>query len=331
MALLRKINTKAKTEDNTGFGTNSTYSGGRFFNRDGSPNIIKRGLPFWDRNSIYHTLIGYPSWKFLLVVIGGFVLINIGFASLYYLIGIDHLGGMKPGTPLENFGEAFFFSAQTFTTVGYGRISPVGFVTSFVAALEALIGLLCFAVATGLLYGRFAKPKAYLRFSDYAVIAPYKGGTAFMFRMTPYKNNQLLDVETKISLAMKVEDGAQIVNRFFNLDLEISKVNALTLSWTLVHPITEKSPLYNLKPEEYETLSTEFLIFIKAFDESFSNNVVARSSYTAKEIVFGAKFKPMYYPNEQHNKTILDVSRLNEIEMVALPEPVLIQELNTTD
>jgi hypothetical protein len=319
MALLKKINTEATTQNDTGFGSNSSYNAGRFVNRDGSPNITKQGLSLAERYSIYHTLLALPLWKFLLFIVAVYIAINLFFATIYCLMGIEHLGGIiTTGSVLHNFGEAFFFSAQTFTTVGYGRINPVGFGASAIAAIEALLGLLSFALATGLLYGRFARPQSFIKFSDFAVVAPFENGVALMFRMVPYKNNALLDAEAKISLAMQVEENGKMNNRFFTLDLQIAKVNALTLSWTIVHPINEKSPLYNIAQEDYANFKVELLVFVKAFDEMFANTVVARTSYSAQEIVFGAKFKPMYHPSDNNTKTILDIAKLNEIETTSI-------------
>jgi inward rectifier potassium channel len=196
MALLRKINNRAKTENNTGFGSNSDYSGGRFVNRDGSPNMRKKGVSIFKRYSIYHTLLALPLWKFLALIFLTYIIINFLFAALYYVIGIEHLGGVISTSPLEDFEDAFFFSTQTFTTVGYGRINPIGFWASTIASIEALLGLLAFALATGLLYGRFSRPEPFLKFSDFAVIAPYESITGLMFRTVPYKNNNLLERKT---------------------------------------------------------------------------------------------------------------------------------------
>ncbi len=311
MALLRKINTKAKTADNTGFGVNTADYGGRFVNKDGQPNIEKRGISLLERISWFHTMLAIPRWKFLLLIFLFFILINFIFACIYYFIGVEHLGGMVTTSKLEQFGEAFFFSAQTFTTVGYGRINPTGFIASTVAAMEALIGLLSFALVTGLLYGRFSKPKAYLKFSINALIAPFKDGIALMLRVAPFKNTNLSDAEVKLTLGMAVEENGKMVNRFFPLELELSKINALTLSWTIVHPITESSPLYQLTPADYATLQGEVLVFVKAFDDMFSNTVVARSSYTFSEFIVGAKFIPMYHSNTGNNGTVLDFDKLS--------------------
>lgn len=311
MSLIRKLNTKAKTEINTGFGANSADYGGRFVNKSGKANIDKLGIPFLERISWFHTMLAVGIWKFLFIIISFFITVNLIFAGIYYSIGVEHLNGMKTGSELEKFGEAFFFSTQTFTTVGYGRISPTGFGTSAIAAFEALLGLLTFSLATGLFYGRFSKPKAYLKFSDNAIIAPFKDITALMLRIAPFKNATLTDAEAKLTLGMSVEENGKTVNKFFPLELEYEKVNALNLSWTIVHPITESSPLYRFATEDFANTRGEILIFLKAFDDMFSNTVVARSSYTFKEVVVGAKFIPMYHRNEEGDKTILNLDKIN--------------------
>jgi inward rectifier potassium channel len=315
-----KLNKRAQSDDNTGFGINSSYSGGRFVNSKGEPNVHKRGLGIFEKYSLYHTFLGMPRWKFMLILLSTYIIINLFFASLYFLIGIKNLAGSVPGTPLDNYAEAFFFSAQTFTTVGYGRISPDGFLASSIATIEAFLGLLSFAIATGLFYGRFSRPQAYLKYSDIAIIAPYRGISAFMFRMAPYKNNNLLEAEAKVTLAIKVEENGMLTNKFYALSLELSKIYSLTASWTLVHPIDDKSPLYNLQHQDYKNLNAEFIVFIKAFDDTYSNTVTSVKSYIAHEIVFGAKFKVMYHPSENKKSTILYLDRINDIEKADLPK-----------
>jgi hypothetical protein len=311
MTLLRKVNNKAKTENNSGFGTNASNYGGRFLNKDGRPNIKKIGVPYLSQISWYHTLLDLPRWKFLGIILLFYFVINFFFALLYFVIGVEYLGGLQRGDFFTEFGEAFFFSMQTFTTVGYGRISPIGFLTSTVAALEALVGLLSFAIATGLFYGRFSRPTAYLMFSDNILLAPFKENGGLMLRVAPFKNTTLTDAEAKVTLGMMVEENGVMVNRFFPLELEYSKVNALTLSWTIVHPITETSPLYNFTKEDFANTDGEVIVFVKAFDDMFSNTVVARTSYTFNELVYGAKFTPMHNKSDDGGKTILDLEKLN--------------------
>lgn len=190
--------------------------------------------------------------------------------------------------------------------------------TSFVAAVEALFGLLSFAIATGLFYGRFSKPKAHIKFSENALIAPYKDGTALMLRLVPFKNTNLSDGEVKITLGMKIDVNGVLTNTFYNLDLELSKINALNLSWTLVHPINENSPLFGLTKEDFQKIEGEVLVFLKVFDDMYSATVVKRTSYSFKEIIFGAKFSPMFYRSDNQNKTVLHIDKLNSYEKIKL-------------
>jgi len=321
MALMKRFD-RFQSQINTGFGANSANSAGRFYNRNGKVNVIKRGVGLLDRYSWYHTMQAMPTLKFILLLFSIYVFVNLVFAAIYYLIGIEHLAGINTGSSLKNFTEVFFFSTQTFTTVGYGRISPTGFVTSAVATLEAFLGLLGFAIATGLFYGRFSKPQAFIKFSHHALISPYNDGIALMFRMSPYKNNVLSEVEVKLTAAMQLEENGKRMNRFYPLSLEISKVNALTLSWTIVHAIDEKSPLYNLTQSDMRNMNMEILVFVKAFDEVYSNTVMGRNSYVADEMIWGAKFKIMYYPNDDKTKTILDLSMINDYDKVDVMIPV---------
>lgn len=315
MAFLNKINLKAVLDRNTGFGTNANSYGGRFVNKNGTANVEKRGMHFLHRISWYHTMIDMPAWKFMMVILLFYVGINLIFALAYFAIGIEHLDGISMGdSSLSKFGQAYFFSAQTFTTVGYGHISPVGFLTSLLSAAEALIGLLSFAIATGLFFGRFSKPTAFLKFSHNAVVAPYAGNTGLMIRMTPFKNTNFTDAEAKMTLGMSVEENGVRVNKFYSLDLELARINALTLSWTLVHPINEESPLYQFVKEDFENTIGEIFVYIKTFDDMFSNTVATRTSYTFNEVIYGAKFVPMYERSIDNTKTILDLDKLNQYE-----------------
>jgi inward rectifier potassium channel len=312
MALLETINLRAKADKNTGFGTNASSYGGRFVNKNGSANVEKRGMPILQRISWYHTMIDMGMWRFMLIIISFYAGINFIFATIYYGIGIEHLDGIaSTDSEWVKFGQAYFFSAQTFTTVGYGHISPVGFLTSALSAAEALIGLLSFAIATGLFFGRFSRPTAFLKFSHNAVIAPYGDIAGLMIRLTPFKNTNFTDAEAKITLGMSIEEDGKMVNKFYSLDLELEKINALSLSWTLVHPITEESPLFKFTKDDFANTQGEILVFVKTFDDMFSNTVAIRTSYTFEEVIYGAKFEPMYTRSIDNAKTILYLDKLN--------------------
>lgn len=321
MALLKHMNRKAKAENETGLSTNSSLSAGRFFKKDGTPNIEVRGMSFFARLNVYHAMLSIKTWKFILAIMLFFVIVNLLFACVYLMIGLEHLGGMVAHNDAEKFGEAFFFSAQTFTTVGYGRINPIGFWASFTASLEALVGLMSFALATGLLYGRFARPTSYIRYSKNALFAPFKNEVSIMFRMVPYTKNYLVNVEVRVTLALRLFEDGTMKNKFFNLPLDIAKANTMTTNWTLVHSINEESPLYQLTKEDISNAKAELLIFVEGFDESFSSNVISKTSYTYEEFVYGAKFKPMYNPNADNSSTVLHLDRLDDYEKVDISFP----------
>ena len=321
MALFNRLNLKAKSLVNTGFGSSASSYGGRFINKDGSANAVKKGVGFLDKISWYHTMLDMSSWKFLSILMLFYICINFVFALLYFGIGIEHLNGIDPSdSDLVKFGQAYFFSAQTFTTVGYGHVSPTGFYTSALSSAEALMGLLSFAIATGLFFGRFSKPSIFLKFSHHAIIAPYNDGKALMFRLSPYKNTNYIDAEVNVTLGMRIEENGNMMNKFYTLDLEFQKINSLALSWTLVHPITSESPLYGLTASDYESISGEIIVIIKTFDDMFSTTVATRTSYVFEEIVYGAKFKPMYFKSKNNESTVLDLSLLNSFDRIDLAD-----------
>ncbi|MFW0738973.1 ion channel [Flavobacterium sp. T12S277] len=319
MALLKKINQKAQADINSGFGPNANSYGNRFVNKNGTPNVEKRGMHLLRRISWYHTMIDMPNWKFMLILFSFYIGINFIFAIAYYAIGIQHLDGIKQSeSVLTQFGQAYFFSAQTFTTVGYGHISPTGFLTSALSAAEALIGLLSFAIATGLFFGRFSKPTAFLKFADHALISPYRDKRGLMVRLVPFKNTNFTDATAKMTLGLSMKENGVKTNKFYSLDLELERINALSLSWTLVHPITENSPLYNFTQDDFKKVHGEILVFITTFDDMYSNTVAARTSYTFDEVIYGAKFETMYNRSKDGSKTILHLDKLNDYQSVSL-------------
>ena len=270
-------------------------------------------------------MLSMSQWKFWSWLLAGYIFINSLFGIVYFFVGVDQLSGIQSGTNWQNFLEAFFFSAQTLSTVGYGHISPASTAVSAIASFESFLGVLFLALASGLFYGRFSRPRSFLKFSDVALIAPYKDGLALMFRTAPYKNNHLMEAEVKLTMAMKVNRNNEIKNEFYTLAVEFNKINALVLNWTIVHPINESSPIYGLDLNDLKRASAELLVYLKAYDEGFANIVVARTSYTAEEIIEGGKFKPMYYPSSSGAATVLYIDRINEFERINIDQlkPVL--------
>lgn len=306
---LRFRRASAQATDDLGLGLKPGARRG--VNKDGSFNLHRKGLPRFRPYEFYHQLISMPLHRFVALLVLGYILTNVCFGGIYLLVGMEHFArGGEAGFRGEAL-DAFFFSAQTLTTVGYGHIYPTSPLANSVAAVESMVGLLSFAMGCGLLYGRFSRPHARVRFSHRAVIAPYRGGRGFMFRIVNERSNQLIEVEASVSLSMTNPETG--LRTFHTLVLERNHINLFPSNWTLVHPLDETSPLAGLDEAAFRAADVEFIVLIKAFDDTFAQTVYARSSYKAEEVVWGARFTPMLeVPEAGH--PVVDLAKLDGIE-----------------
>lgn len=314
--MIGKIYKSIKDYNDSGLSNLVANQGSRFLNKDGSFNVRKTGVPLMQRLSFFNAMITMPLWKFLLIILCTYFTLNLIFASVYFLIGVEHFAGTNGGTLGEQFMEEFFFSAQTLTTVGYGRVNPTGLFANIVASIEAMTGVLCFALATGLLYGRFSRPVANIIFGKKALIAPFRDGKALMFRLANAKNNPLIDAEMQVLLSMVIEDNGHSIRRFYDLPLQLKTINFLTLNWTVVHPIDDKSPLFGLTADDLMKGDAEIIISMKAFDDTFAQTVSTRHSYKYDEIEWNAKFKTMFTRSTDGKATVLHLDQIGDFEKV---------------
>jgi inward rectifier potassium channel len=310
---------KAKTEaQDPGIGTRTFERSRRTINQDGTFNVIRKGAEGQFRN-LYHFMVGMSWARFFLMTFASYMVLNVIFACMYLGIGVQSLGGEVAGDFTTNFGRAFFFSVQTSTTIGYGHIFPVGWAANMTATVEGILGLMMFALMTGLLYGRFSKPTAKLLFSDKAVIAPFNGERALMFRVVNKRNNVLLEVEVTVMAVWneKNSDG-EIKRNFQPLELERKSILMLPSTWTVVHTLDEDSPLFGMTKQGCLDNKVEILIFFKGFDDSFNQQIRRLHSYTANEVVWGAKFVRNFSTNESGD-TVVDVNGVHSYEQAELP------------
>jgi len=297
----------------------------RTVNLDGSYNIKRITGDALDFD-LYHWLIT-TSWKHYWIVVFLFYgIVNVIFAFVYYAIGTNSIGGIIPGDALHNFLQCFFFSNETFTTVGYGGLHPTGIATSFVASLEAFLGLMSFALATGTLYGRFSKPKPKIKFSTNAVIAPFGEATAFQFVIANQRSSNIMELETIVNFSWvdKSAGDAGGYRRFKQLNLELSKIAMFPTSWTINHVIDEESPMYGMSPEDFIKKEVEAFITLKGFDETYSQTVYIRMSYTAKDLIYGAKFQRAFYVGED-GQLIMDLRKVGSYDLVPMPTAVHVE------
>ena len=287
---------------------------GRLLNRDGSFSVARSGLGFWTSVNPYHALLTMSWGMYLALASFAYLIVNALFACAYVLCGPGALAGVQEGQVHNEFLRAYFFSVQTLATIGYGHISPSGLPANILVTIESLVGLLGFALVTGLLFARFSRPTARILFSDAAVIAPYRGITAFEFRIANQRNNQIIELGAQVLFSrMEKSDGTD-VRRFYELALERRKVAFFPLSWTVVHPIDPSSPLHGLTGNDLRETDAEFLILLTGIDETFSQTVHARSSYKAHEVVWNARFTNIFNRTSGDGPLRVDVSRIHSLE-----------------
>lgn len=297
-----------------GFGEKVASETDRMVNRDGSFNVERTGLGLTALLNPYHILMTMP-WKvFIGLTLLLYFLSNVFFGVIYASFGAAALIDTSE-LPLENLLlRGFFFSVQTFATIGYGTIHPVGVVPNLIVTIESYYSMIITALITGIVFARFSRPRARILFSDIAVVAPYHDKTAYMIRIVNSRNNQLIEVEAKIMFSLLQEENGRVVRRFNMLELERSKVSFLPLSWTIVHPINEASPLYNLTEDDLKKGNAEFTILLSGMDETYAQIVHTRTSYKTHEIKFGYKFSNIYNEIESGEKISIDVRKLSKVE-----------------
>jgi inward rectifier potassium channel len=281
-----------------GFGSVVTgQSRERLLNPDGSFNVRRTGLPMLSSVNLYHTLLSMSWTTFLLLVLLLYFLSNVAFGLMYSSFGAEALVDTSAEPQADLFIRGFFFSVQTFATIGYGTIHPVGFIPNMLVTIESYYSLLANALITGLVFARFARPTAKVLFSEVAVISPYRGIEGLMFRLVNGRN-----------------ENGRTVRRFDLLELERNKVTFFPLSWTVVHPIDDDSPLRGLTSQDFIRTDAEILILLTATDETFSQTVHARSSYKPTEIRCGEKFVSIYNQVEDGEPISIDVRKLSITE-----------------
>ena len=292
----------------------------RLLNRDGSFNTERDGQTWAAQLSPYHTFLTMRWSTFMACFVGFYLLLNALFALVFYALGPTALSAPNI-QPMNRYLMAFFFSVETFATIGYGNIIPNGIVPNMMVVVESIFGILYVALATGLIFSRFSRPIPKIRFSESAVIAPYRKISAFMFRVANERRSEMVNLDVIVSLT-RFEICNGVRTRVFNeLTLERTRVTFLPLTWTIVHPIDETSPMYGMTEAELLESEAEFLILLTATDETFSQQVHARSSYTADEVQWGKKFGNVFVPPTHEGIVRIDMRLLDLLEVAPLPAP----------
>ncbi len=302
-------------ERDLGFGSIvSGQSRQRLINPDGSFNVQRSGLPFRTTLNLFHIFLEMRWASFLSLLLAIYFVSNIVFGMGYAAFGEAALVDTSADATQSIYIRGFFFSVQTFATIGYGTIHPVGIIPNLLVTVESYYSLLVNALITGVVFARFARPTARLIYSEIAVVAPYRDTTGLMFRLVNGRNNQLIEVTAQVIFSRLVAENGRPVRRFDLLELERSKVSFFPLAWTVVHPITMESPLKGLSHQDLLRSDAEILILMSAIDETFAQVVHTRTSYKPSQIKFGHKFISIYREVPEGEPISIDVRRLSSVE-----------------
>jgi inward rectifier potassium channel len=263
----------------------------------------------------YHQLMT-SSWPLLILqVVGAFTMVNCLFASGYLIAGgIEHA---RPGS----FADAFFFSVQTMATIGYGTMAPAGLVANLLASGEALTGLLTFALVTGLVFSKFSRPTARVRFTRNAVISLRDGVPSLMFRMANVRANQIVEAQIHVVFARQEHtlEGEE-VRRFYDLELTRYRNAIFVYSWTAIHPIDLNSPLYDATAQSLKESDADITVSLTGIDETFSQTVYARYYYDAEDIIWGARLADITARTPE-GEFFLDFTQYDQVVPAELPQP----------
>ena len=268
--------------------------------RAGSESVVRVGLASAGWRDWYHRLLTLCWWEFVLGSSAFYLLANALFALLY-LLQPGAVSGMQPGA----FSDAFFFSVQTFATVGYGVMAPATPYANWVMTLETYVGLVTVAITTGLVFARISRPTARVKFAHMAVIAQHDGKPTLMLRMGNERRSQIVDASVTMSvLRNQYTTEGRFMRRFHDLKLLRSKTPVFAISFTAMHVIDEHSPLFGLTAEDMRDEELELLVTVTGLEESLGSTVHARASFVDHEILLGQRYVDIFGTTEDGRRGI---------------------------
>lgn len=288
----------------------------RMLNKDGSFNIHRVHFKRRFGTDLYHRLLAMKWHQFFLTFVLVYLLINVVFGLAYYACGPQSFDGAVARSNVEWFGEAFFFSIQTFATIGYGKVSPIGLIPNLIVTIEAIAALISVALSTGLFFARFSRPTAKVLFSEVATISKHDGQLSFVFRMANERLNQIVDATVDVVLVRTeyTAEGERFRN-FYDLKLERNRSPLFAVSWLIVHAIDATSPFYNQTRETLRAQDTEIIISLTGIDETFAQTIHARHSYVVDEIIWGGYFQDILKPNDE-GKLVVELADFHKLKPV---------------
>jgi len=233
---------------------------------------------------IYHYLLR-TSWS---VALGwaslGFLALNAVFATLYFAFG-----GVNGA---HGWWDDFFFSVESLGTIGYGNMYPEGRIAEWVMTGEAITGLIYSAVITGLCFAKFARPTSRVLWSKICVVSDRDGVPTLMFRVANERRNHVVEANVRVAvIRLETTAEGEKLRRVIDLPLMRSSTPSFVLSWTVMHPLDSKSPLFGMAQEELRKIDAEIVVTLTGLDETLMQTIHSRTSYLPEEVIYAARFE----------------------------------------
>jgi inward rectifier potassium channel len=274
--------------------------------------VIIKGQDRGRWTDFYHAVLTAPWWLFLIGLATAFFLINVIFALIYLTDphGIEHA---RPGS----FWDRFLFSAQTIGSINYSIMVPKSAFLNGMVVIEAFVGFVYLAMMASLMFARLSRPSARVMFSRVAVVAPFDGVPTLMFRAANQRGNQILDAAITVTLAYQslTQEGIAM-RRFQELKLVRARTSLFTLSWTVMHPIDDASPLQRCSLEEFRDRQMEIIILLRGTDDTLADTVYVRHAYTPEDILWNHRFADVLSVNT-YGRRVVDLTRFHDTSPIA--------------
>lgn len=257
----------------------------------------------------YHLILTVPWQGFIAIILGAYLGINVVFA-LIYLLGGDCIANATPGS----FLDYFFFSVQTFATIGYGAMYPKTAYALSIMTIESLVSILAIAILTGFTFARFSRPTARVAFSEVATIAPHDGLPTLCFRAANKRRNQILEAQMRVYLLRdEVTTEGNYIRRIHDLDLVRSQSPGFALTWLVMHPIDENSPLYGMTAESMTETNCNVQVMLSGIDETVSQVLHDRHMYAPQDILWNHRFIDLVHKTPEGHRFI-DYNHFHDTE-----------------
>lgn len=279
---------------------------------------IRKGVPSHPFADLYYELQRGSWWVLLGVYVGGFLIANLVFSTLY-LLGGDCIEGAEPGS----FRDMFFFSVQTIATIGYGMLAPKTTYAHLVVMVEAMVGLLGVAIGTGLAFAKFARPRANMLFSRNILLAPYDGRMSLYFRVANLRGNDIAEATVRVvAIRSHVTAEGHALRRLQDLTLVRPNSPLFRLSWLVVHVIDERSPLHGLSLDDLIDDRVLFVVSLTGLDGTFAQSVYARHVYTPRDVRTGQHFADIIR-DLPDGRLEFDYSKFHDLVPLTLTERIV--------